>query len=132
MVHKKNKFKIVLRIENKNFENASRGMILSIITEFQVPIIFTEDEEDTAKFILLLAKRQEKPSREISIRPSKSNLSLKERKQFILEGFPGIGPTIAKQLLKKYGSLRKIINSEKEELKEILKTKTEDFQKYIN
>ncbi|MEI6058984.1 MAG: ERCC4 domain-containing protein [archaeon] len=119
-------------IENKNLENASKGMILSIITEFKVPIIFTEDEEETATFILLLAKRQEKKDQEISMRPSKSNLSLKERKQFILEGFPGIGPTTAKQLLKKYKSLKNIFNASEEELKEILKSKAEDFQKYLD
>jgi len=52
--------------------------------------------------------------------------------QFILEGFPGIGPTTAKKLLKKFKSIKKIINASEEELKEILGKKTETFLKIID
>ena len=120
------------KIENKNLENAARGMILSIITEFQIPIIFTKDEEETSEFLLLLAKRQEKPSIEISLRPSKTLKTKQEKKQYILEGFPGIGPKTAKNLLKKFKSIKNIINSSEEELKEILRTKTQDFQNLLD
>ena len=36
--------------------NAIRGFLLSILLEFQVPIILTKDYEDTAKFISVLVK----------------------------------------------------------------------------
>ena len=50
---------------------------------------------------------------------SKTTPSFQEQKQFILEGFPGIGPTIAKELLEKYKTLNKIFSLPEEELKQI-------------
>jgi ERCC4-type nuclease len=105
-------------------ENAIRGMLTSIATEFQVPIIYTEDEKDTAKFIINLARKPEKPKQPLSTRPTKTFETLEERKQFILEGFPKIGPTTAKKLLEKHKKLRKIFNLKDEELKEFMDDKT--------
>ncbi|MCR4285148.1 MAG: hypothetical protein NUV97_03850 [archaeon] len=100
-------------------ENAIRGMLLSIAIDFQVPIIFTEDEGDTAKFLILTARKYEKPIVKFSTRPTKTTKTLEEQKLFILEGFPGIGPTTAYALLKKFGSLKEVFKASKEELKEI-------------
>ena len=38
--------------------NAIRGFLLSILLKYKVPIIFTKDYEDTAKFILILSKKK--------------------------------------------------------------------------
>lgn len=100
-------------------ENAQKGMMLSTILDYKIPIIFTENQEDTAKTLIVLAKRYEKDRPEISSRPKKSLQTLQEKKKFILEGFPGIGPTISKKLLEKYKNLKEIFNLEKEKLKEI-------------
>ena len=100
-------------------ENAFRGMLLSISLDFQIPIIFTENEKDTAKLLIVLAKRYEKEKIKISDRQSKTFSTIEERKQFILEGFPGIGPTISKQLLEKFETLEKIFKSKEKDLKKI-------------
>jgi len=102
-------------------ENAIRGMILSILLDFQVPIIFTKDEDDTARYLSVLAKRLEKEPQEISLRAKKRVYSLKEQQQIILEGFPGIGPSLAKEMLKKFGSLKNVMDASLENLKEIKK-----------
>ncbi|MDO8517483.1 MAG: ERCC4 domain-containing protein [Nanoarchaeota archaeon] len=115
----------------ENMENAIKGMILSVIVNYKIPIIFTKNEEDTANFLILLAKKQEKPKSEFSLRPSKSFKTLEEQKQFILEGFPGIGPSNAKKLLKEFHSIKNIINMDKEKLKLILGKKSEDFIRLI-
>lgn len=109
--HNYNDFKI--------HENAIKGMLLSVILDFQVPIIYTQNEEDTAKFLILLARRQEKEKKELGIRPTKTAKTLEEQKQFILEGFPGVGPTISKKLLKEFPNLREIFLASKEELRQI-------------
>ena len=92
-------------------------MFISVAIDFQIPIIFTENEEDTARFLILTARKYEKQKSKTTIRPSKTFKSLEERKQFILEGFPGIGPTISKQLIKEFSSLQKIFNASTEQLK---------------
>ncbi len=116
--------------DSKINENALRGMILTISLSFQVPIIFTENEEDTAKFLILIAKKQDKISegkvQEFSLRPSKTAETLEEQKQFILEGFPGIGPTSSKRLMSSYKNLISIFKAKKKDLQEknILDEKT--------
>jgi len=102
-------------------ENAIRGMILSILIEFAVPIIFTKDSEDTAKFLSVLAKRQEQPHKEISLKAKRKASSVSEQQQFIVEGFPGIGPTLAKNMLKKFKTIRGIMNADIKDLEKVEK-----------
>ena len=111
-------------------ENAFRGFLLSIALEYQIPIIFTKNEKDTAKYIEVLAKKSKEKS--FSIRPKKIIRNKDERVQFILEGFPNIGPKTAKKLIDKFGSIKNIINAPAGELKEILGKRTQDFAKLID
>ncbi|MEK6881415.1 MAG: ERCC4 domain-containing protein [Nanoarchaeota archaeon] len=108
--------------------NALRGFLLSILLKFKIPIIFSKDYEDTAKFISILAKKQNK---EESIRANKKTFNIKEQIQFILEGFPGIGPKSAKKLLKEFKTLKNIINADIDKLKPILGKKAESFKKIV-
>ena len=105
--------------------NAVRGFLLSIILKYKVPIIFTKNYEDTAKFISVLAKKSEK---EPSLNVAKKSFDKKEMKQFIIEGFPGIGPMNAKKLLERFKTIKEIVNASEEELKEILGKKSEVFK----
>ncbi|MFH1451557.1 MAG: ERCC4 domain-containing protein [archaeon] len=116
-------------------ENAIRGMILSVAVDFGVPMIYSQDSEDTARHLILLAKKFEKGKSDFSLRMSRSSLSLNERKQFVLEGFPGIGPSLAKRLLEKFDSLEKIFLASEEELLEIEKfdlAKVKKFKEILN
>jgi len=111
-------------------ENAFRGFLLTILTEYQIPIIFTLNEEDTAKYLSVLAKKEK--SSEHPIRASKIFLTENEQLQFILEGFPKIGPTTAKKLLEHFSTLKKLINASEEELKNLIGKKSEDLYKLFN
>ena len=108
--------------------NALRGFILSILLDHKIPIIFTEDEEDSAKFLKILAKRQGKEKREKSIRPSKKTRNKKEKMQYLLEGFEGIGPKTAKRLLGKYKTIKDIVNAPINDLKNLIGKKAEAFR----
>ena len=108
--------------------NAIRGFLISILLKYKVPIIFAKDYKDTAKFISVLAKKQEN---ETALNVSKKTLNKKERLQFILESFPGLGPKTAKKLLEKFKTLSRIFNASEEELKELLGKKAEIFKKLI-
>lgn len=105
--------------------NSVRGFLLSILLKYRVPIVYTKDSEDTAKFILVLSKRKEK---EASLNVSKKNLSKKERLQFIVESFPGIGPKNAKKLLEKFKTLKNLINASQKELKEVIGKRADIFK----
>ncbi len=105
--------------------NAIRGFLLSIVLDYKTPIIFTKNPEDTAKFISVLSRRQKKES---SLNVSRKELNKKERMQFILEGFPGIGPKTAKKLLAHFETLRELFSASIEELAELIGKKAEAFR----
>lgn len=109
-------------------ENALRGFILSTLLESQVPIIFSQSEEDTSKYLSILASKTKKSH--LSLR-QKIPLSEKEQKQYILEGFPGIGPATAKKLIKQFSSIKNIINAEESQLQLIIGKKSDAFKKII-
>ena len=106
-------------------ENAFRGFMLSVLLEFGVPVVYTHNYLDTAKYIDVLARRREKG--DLGIRASKILLSREEQQQFILEGFPNVGAVKARRLLEKFGSLNKIFNASIEELEEILGKRAKEF-----
>jgi len=111
-------------------ENALRGFLLSIALKFKVPIIYTKDEKDTAKYLSILANKKEK--KESSLRPSKILQSSSERIQFILEGLPNIGPVKAKQLIANFKTIRNIANANIDELEKVLGKQAKDLHNLFN
>ena len=108
--------------------NAIRGFLLSILLKYNIPIIFTKNYEDSAKFISILSKKQTK---ELALKAKKRILNKKEQLQFIVEGFPGIGPKTAQKLLKKFKTIQNIIGASEKELKETIGKKAEVIIKII-
>jgi len=106
--------------------NAIRGFLLSILLKYNIPIIFTKNYEDTAKFISVLSKKQ---SKELALKAKKRILNKKEQLQFIIESFPGIGPVTAKKLLAKFKTIQNIINASEQELKTLIGKKAEAIKR---
>jgi ERCC4-type nuclease len=109
---------------NKIAPNAIRGFLLSIALKHKIPIIFSKNSEDTAKFIAVISKKK---SKEIPLNGKKKTLDKKEQMQLILESFLGIGPKNAKKLLQKFSKLQNIFSAPQEELKKIIGKKAEIF-----
>ncbi len=105
--------------------NSIRGFLLAILLRHNIPILFTKNYSDTAKFIDLIARKKEN---EMPINAKKKARNKKEQMQFILEGFPGIGPKTAKKLLEEFKSLKEIFNSQSEKLIELIGKKAEIFR----
>lgn len=105
--------------------NSIRGFLLSILLKHKIPIIFTKNAEDTAKFIDVLARKKETES---SLNVTKKSFNKKEQIQFILEGFPGIGPKTARKLLEHFKNMKNLFNSPIEEIEKIIGKKAEIFK----
>src|SRR3989344_7666983 len=101
--------------------NSIRGMLAAIAIDLQIPIITTRSVSDTASFIATIAKRLEKPGKEIGLVAMKKPLSIKEHQEFIIESFPGIGPVLAKSLLHELKTIKNIVSANEEALKKIEK-----------
>jgi len=121
--------------EIRNFHpNSIRGMLASIAIDYQIAIIFTKNMRDTASLLKVIAKRLERPIRNINLLNKRKPLTLKEQQEFIVSSLPGIGPTISKLLLKKFSSIEGIINAGKEDLmsvQKIGKKKAEEIKKLL-
>lgn len=113
-----------------NNPDAIKGFILSIINNYQTPIIFTRNAKDTANYLIILSKQQLKSKKEISLH-SRIPKTLKEQKRYILEAFPGIGPITAKKLIKNFNNLNEIFNASEEKLEKILKKRARNFKKVL-
>jgi len=102
--------------------NAINGMLASIAIDFGIPIIFTKNFLETASLLNSIAKReQEAEKKDIGIRTEKKPLTTKEQQEFIIESLPGVGPNLAKSLLKEFKSIKSIINANHPELQKVEK-----------
>lgn len=109
--------------------NSIRGFLLSILLNYKIPLMFTKDQEDTAKFLDVLARK--KP-REAPLNVAKKFRDKEEQARYILEGFPGIGPKTGKKLIKRFKSVKRVINASEEELRKEIGKRAEDLVRIIN
>ena len=100
--------------------NAIRGIIASIAIDYGVPIIFTADEAETAAFLYSIARR-EQVERKRSVNPhaQKSSQTLSERQEYLVSAISEVGPVIARNLLKHFGTVAGIVNATEEELMQV-------------
>jgi ERCC4-related helicase len=101
--------------------NAIRGMLATIVSSFKIPILRTKDTLDTIELIRAIAKReQSQEEKDISIR-IKTPMTTKEQQEFIIGSLPLIGPSLAKALLRKFKTVKNIMNAPKKELEKVEK-----------
>mgnify|MGYP001561479704 CR=1 FL=1 len=106
----------------RNFHpNAIRGMLAAIAIDFQIPILYTKNYRDTASLLEIIARRLETPRNAFSLIKKRKPATLREQQELIVETLPGIGPTIAKSLLKRFKSIQAIANAEEKDLQDVEK-----------
>jgi len=100
--------------------NAIRGMITTILLNYGIPIIRTTNAKETAGYMLSIARReQEEEIRHYSMHGDKKPITQKELQEYFISSLPGVGPGLAKPLLKKFGSVKRILNAEEKELRDV-------------
>lgn len=112
------------------------GTLFSLMLEFRIPVIFAIDSSECSDLIYQLAKREQlKKEKPISLRKLKKVDNTKLMQQYIIEGLPNVGPTLAIRLLERFDSVKKIFSLEKEHLEKIDgigEKKAEEIWKIIN
>lgn len=120
----------------RNFHpNAIRGMLAAIAIDFQIPILHTKNFRDTAALLEVIAKRLEKSPRALSLLAKRKPITTKEYQEYIIQSLPGVGPTLAKSLLKKFKSIKKIVNASEKKLQEVEKIgkkKAQEIKKVLD
>ncbi len=100
--------------------NAIMGVLSKITLTYHVPIVYTKNAIETANLLKVILNQETSDKKEdYPIRIEKKAFSTQEQQEFIIESLPGVGPMIAKSLLKRFKTIHNIINSTTEQLKEI-------------
>jgi ERCC4-related helicase len=98
--------------------NSIRGAMASIAIDYGVPIIPTEDQNDTAAVISMLAKREQSEGHEPKVHGHKTARTLKEQQEYLVSAMPSVGQSVARNLLKHFGSVEAVMTATFEELQE--------------
>ena len=100
--------------------NAIRGALVSLPIDFGISVIPSEDENDTANLLYMIAKREQEPEeKEVALRGERKPVSLEERQRYIIESLPDVSAVLARRLLEKFGSVINTVNASKKELMEV-------------
>ncbi|TKJ17469.1 hypothetical protein CEE44_02960 [Candidatus Woesearchaeota archaeon B3_Woes] len=120
----------------KVHRNAIHGMLATIAISYGIPIIQTKSSLETASLLKAIARReQDATTKDFDLHGEKKPLTLKEQQEYIVSSFPGIGPTLSKPLLKKFKSVKKIVNAKKDKLEKVAKIgpkKAEEIRKVLD
>ncbi|MDD5086228.1 MAG: DEAD/DEAH box helicase [Candidatus Nanoarchaeia archaeon] len=102
--------------------NAIRGMIATIAVSYGIPIIYSKGYKETASYLHIIAKReQEDGKRDFNLHGERKPLTLKEQQEYVVSSLPGVGPALARPLLKKFKTVKKVINAKPEQLEKVEK-----------
>jgi len=97
--------------------NAIRNTLASIAADYDVSLLFTKDAQETAEMIYAFARREEGGEyAERSKHSAKHSRSANDALLYILTAFPDVGPKAGRELLREFGTLRRILSASKEEL----------------
>ncbi len=97
--------------------NAIRGAIASLAVDYGIPVVFTRDAKETAALLKIIARREQlEQRREPRLRGEKKIMSLPQMQQYIVESLPFVGPKLAKNLLKRFGTVERVMTASEREL----------------
>lgn len=115
--------------------NAIRGALASIVIDYCIPIIPTENVKMTAKLLNMIARREQSgKEKEISVRGCRKAFTLNDKQRYVIEGLPGVSAVLAKRLLEHFKTVEGVLNAREKELQDIHgigKEKSKEIRKVI-
>jgi Fanconi anemia group M protein len=100
--------------------NAVRGALASLAVDFDASVLFTDDEDDTAELLHVLAGREQETSdREVSVHGEKSAKTLAEQQEYVVSSIADIGPVTATALLAHFGTVEAVMTAREEDLLDV-------------
>ncbi len=104
----------------KMHSNAILGMLATISVSYGIPVLQTRNHMETAALLLVIAKREQQESGSVfSKHAEKPVATLREQQEYVVSSLPFIGSKLARPLLEKFGTVRKVMSATEKELKDI-------------
>ena len=98
---------------------AVRGALSSMMIEYALSVLRTDDADETAALIALMARHEQHGIPEISLIPKRTAKSLADMQRRVAEMLPGCGRVMARDLLQHFGSVQRIADANTNELREV-------------
>jgi Fanconi anemia group M protein len=102
--------------------NVINGTVVAVYIDYGIPVLFSEGPANTAEIIATIAKREQGGKRrEPSLKGAARAYTDNQFQEYMVGNLPGVGPMLAKSLLKHFGSVRAIANADIKELVKVEK-----------
>ena len=88
--------------------HALKGAIVSLAMMWRLPVIHARDPEDSLRILRFAAQQLARTDSGILQRYDRKPKRLTSRKVYVLQGLPGIGPSLACRLLRQFGSVEQV------------------------
>ena len=94
-------------------ESSIYRLIESIQKTYDIVVVYTPDWKGTGSYLLAKYKslQERKEPRDLRLRVSSASMSPEEQAIYLVEGLPRVGPSLAKALLKAYGSVKEVFDA---------------------
>ena len=100
--------------------NAIRGALSSLAIDFDASVLRTEDEDDTADLLEVVAGReQEESDRTVSVHGEKSGKTLAKQQEYVVGSVADIGPVTARALLEEFKTVEAVMTAKREDLMDV-------------
>jgi Fanconi anemia group M protein len=100
--------------------NSIRGMLAAIAVAYGVPVLATRNSEETVSLLWAVAEREQNENGQSFSPRAHKPATAQEQVEHIVSSIPGVGPAFARQLLKQFSTVRKVVNATPDKLKEVL------------
>ncbi|RJQ17542.1 DEAD/DEAH box helicase [Candidatus Woesearchaeota archaeon] len=98
---------------------AIQGMLITIIVSYGIPLLQTKNAKETADILEMIARKEQEEKQSGFTFHTAKPLTDKELQEYVVGAFPGVGGIINKELLKKFKTVKNIVNASEEELKKV-------------
>ncbi|MFC6827133.1 DEAD/DEAH box helicase [Halopelagius fulvigenes] len=107
--------------EERNIHpGAIRGALASLAVDFDVSILQTRDEDDTAELLDTIASREQtERERSVSVHGGKSAKTLTEQQEYVVSAIADIGPVTAQNLLEAFGTVEAVMTAREDDLLDV-------------
>jgi len=114
----------ILIIEGEEVFNLGRniieGTLIAIYTDYNIPVIFSKNPEDTSRILYMIAKREQTDKKREPSQKGKYRITTNSDFQIsIIGNLPGIGTKLAQKLLQYFGSIKNIANASIDDLTKV-------------
>jgi len=107
------------KTRNKIDTLAVKGAILSILTAWQIPVIYSQSADNSAELMMMLGTQSLKYNVHIRMYKGYKPKKIKSQRLRFLQGIPSTGPAISSRLMDYFGSIKSIVNASDDELRKI-------------